>query len=80
MPKLFAWPIEPHDLTQAWGIYRPEIYGQFGFKRHNGLDHRLAPDHKIFAPCNGTVLVIDNQPTGGGIAFLAHAASWRAMS
>lgn len=67
MPKLFSWPIKPHQLTQGWGTYNPAVYSQFGFTRHNGLDHVLAMDRRIYAPCDGTIIINDNQPKGGGI-------------
>lgn len=63
---LFSWPIKPLFITQAWGVYRPEIYSQFGFTRHNGQDLALAPDRKIYAPCDGTIILNDYQPSGGG--------------
>src|SRR5258708_6670253 len=66
MQKLFAWPIKPHFTNQAWGVYRPEVYSQFGFTRHNGLDHRLADDAKIYAPADATVYAVFSQPNGGG--------------
>jgi murein DD-endopeptidase MepM/ murein hydrolase activator NlpD len=66
MQKLFAWPIKPHFVNQAWGVYRPEVYSQFGFTRHNGLDHRLADDAKIYAPADAAVYAVFSQPNGGG--------------
>lgn len=63
----FYYPIKPHILNQGWGTYDPKDYEQFGFTRHNGLDHKLAIDNKIYAPCNGTVVRKGFQPNGGGI-------------
>lgn len=54
-------------MNQGWGWFRPEVYSQFGFSRHNGLDHR-APNGTFYihAPCNARVLDVFSQPTGGG--------------
>ena len=67
MDPKFYYPIKPHVLTQGWGTLNPEVYSQFGFTRHNGLDHKLAPDNKIYAPCNGIIVKRAFQPNGGGI-------------
>jgi hypothetical protein len=65
--KLYAYPIKPHILSQGWGIHRPEIYSQFGFSDHNGLDHlRPVGPFNVYAPCKTTVLDVFSQPEGGG--------------
>lgn len=65
--KLY-YPAKPFQLNQAWGILNP-IYQQFGFSRHNGIDIALGTDKKLYAPCDGQVVRIGNQPTGGGNFF-----------
>lgn len=67
-PFLMYWPAKPFVLNQGWGILNP-IYNQFGFSRHNGIDIALGADKKLYAPCNGQVVRIGNQPTGGGNFF-----------
>ncbi len=73
MQKLFSWPINPHVIAQGWGTQKPELYAQFGFSRHNGLDHAFrdgglfVPTKNIYAPCDATVVRSDFQPEGGGI-------------
>jgi murein DD-endopeptidase MepM/ murein hydrolase activator NlpD len=78
MKPEFFYPVKPHFLTQGWGIFRPEIYAQFGFNRHNGLDHGFLGSKNIYAPCDGTVLLQGNEPKGGGIyvAILSHPFSF----
>jgi murein DD-endopeptidase MepM/ murein hydrolase activator NlpD len=67
MQKLFAYPIKPHILNQAWGVLAPEIYQQFGFTRHNGLDHRIIDsDGYAYAPFDYEVIGTAYHPTGGG--------------
>src|SRR4051812_26751617 len=73
MPPRFFWPLKPHAISQGWGTYNPAVYSQFGFSRHNGIDHQLPPDKKIFAPCDGTIVRVATkengqwQPNGGGV-------------
>jgi murein DD-endopeptidase MepM/ murein hydrolase activator NlpD len=72
MPRLFAWPIKPYIVNQAWGVFNA-IYQQFGFSWHNGVDLRLADDRAIYAPFDYTVIRVATkengrwQPNGGGI-------------
>lgn len=69
MSKLsLYYPAKPYRLNQAWGIKNP-AYEQFGFSEHNGIDIALGDDKRLYAPCNGTVVRIGNQPQGGGIFF-----------
>lgn len=60
-------PIKPLVLTQPWGVYRPDVYSQFGFNRHNGIDVAKVPNKLISCPINGIVVRVGNQPNGGGI-------------
>lgn len=62
------YPAKPYHLNQAWGIYNP-AYEQFGFTKHNGIDIALGTDKQLYAPCDGTVVRMGNQPSGGGIFF-----------
>jgi murein DD-endopeptidase MepM/ murein hydrolase activator NlpD len=64
MPKLFARPIKPYIVNQAWGVFNA-IYQQFGFSWHNGVDLALAPDRKIFAPFDYTVVRVATRENGG---------------
>lgn len=63
--KLY-YPARPFRVTQPWGI-KDSFYKQFYFSLHNGVDIALGTDKKIFAPIEGEVVTIGNQPTGGGI-------------
>jgi murein DD-endopeptidase MepM/ murein hydrolase activator NlpD len=63
----FYPPIKPHIVNQAWGVYDPATYSQFGFNRHNGIDHKLAADKKIYSPFACTVVKRGYQPNGGGV-------------
>lgn len=65
-PELY-YEIKPFVVTQGWGIERPEVYSQFGFTAHNGIDIAMAPDAIVRAPCAAQVINISYQPHGGGI-------------
>lgn len=60
MPNLMLHPIAPVQITQNFGE-RPEVYGQFGLKGHNGIDYHTkfpdTPDGKrnVLAPYWGIV-------------------------
>jgi murein DD-endopeptidase MepM/ murein hydrolase activator NlpD len=69
------WPAKPFVLNQGWGIYNP-IYQQFGFSRHNGIDIALGTDKKLYAPCDGQIVRIGSQPTGGGNYFGMMTGPW----
>jgi murein DD-endopeptidase MepM/ murein hydrolase activator NlpD len=64
-------PIKPMVITQPWGVYRPDVYQQFGFTRHNGADYG---DTKkmgngtgiVSSPLDGIVVRVGYQPQGGG--------------
>jgi len=60
------YPAKPYRVNQGWGILNP-IYEQFGYSRHNGLDIALGEDKTLYAPCDGYIVRIGNQPQGGGI-------------
>lgn len=61
------YPTKPYRITQRWGIYRPEIYSQFGFTRHNGEDFALGYEAKLYSIFDGVVVKKGYQPSGGGI-------------
>lgn len=63
------YPAQPYTLNQAWGVYAPQVYSQFGFTRHNGNDIALGADKELRAPFDYTVVRTGNQPEGGGIFF-----------
>lgn len=63
------YPVTTFKVNQEFGIYRPEVYSQFGFNRHNGIDIALGSDSMIYAPLDGQIIRIGNQPKGGGIFF-----------
>ena len=67
MKPEFYYPAKPYIVNQEWGTSHPEIYSQFGFTRHNGVDIRLGTDKTLYAPFSGYVVRIGNQPKGGGI-------------
>lgn len=73
MPPRFQHPITPYIVNQAWGVYDPKDYSQFGFTRHNGIDLHLSPDKALHTPFNGTVVRAATKenglwrPNGGGI-------------
>lgn len=67
MSKLaLPFEVKPYVLNQGWGIYRPEVYSQFGFTRHNGVDVRLGNRAEVRAPFDFVVQQILWQPNGGG--------------
>lgn len=63
------YPVTTFKLNQEFGVYRPEVYSQFGFNRHNGIDIALGSDSMIYAPLNGQIIRTGNQPNGGGVFF-----------
>lgn len=63
----FFIPQDTWQVTQPWGIERPDVYSRFGFSAHNGVDVRLAPNKLIRAPFDGEIVQIDYQANGGGI-------------
>lgn len=67
MKARFYYPVKPYQITQKWGISRPEVYSQFGFTQHNGEDVALGADKLVRAPFDGTVVRKGYQPLGGGI-------------
>lgn len=65
-PEIY-YPQDTWNITQEWGVSRPEIYSRFGFTQHNGIDVQLAPNKLVRAPFPCEVIKIGYQPNGGGI-------------
>lgn len=63
------YAIKPRVINQEYGVYRPEIYSQFGFTRHNGEDERLADDLLIRAQLPCEAYKTQWQPRGGGLVL-----------
>lgn len=65
-------PVSPWIVNQPWGVPN-EIYRQFGFGQHNGIDVAVDADGVIQSPVDGVVLRAADkengqwQPNGGGI-------------
>ena len=66
MKPEFWYPVKPYVVTQKWGV-PDEIYRQFGFGLHNGVDVALGADSKVYAPFDCQVVKNGFQPNGGGI-------------
>ena len=67
MAKLeLFYPVRPYRVNQPWGVY-DDLYKQFGFTQHNGIDIALVNGQPIHAPFDCSVVRIGNQPQGGGI-------------
>lgn len=64
-----CYPIEvrPWRLNQPWGVHRPDIYKQFGFEDHNGIDVPIGRDKTVRAEIDCTYYKQGWQPTGGGL-------------
>lgn len=65
-PELF-YPAKPYIVTQPWGVYRPEIYSQFGFTMHNGVDIRIGSDNTLRAEFPCETINTGWQPSGAGL-------------
>ncbi len=60
------YPVAPHVVTRPWGV-ADELYKEFGFKKHNGVDLALGEGQEIRAPFDCTVTLVGNQPKGSGL-------------
>lgn len=73
--KLELWyEAKPFSLNQDWGVLHlnskgENIYEQFGFKFHNGIDIAPGINKRIRAPFPFRVYRTLNQPNGGGITL-----------
>jgi len=66
MEKLsLFYPVTPHVVNRGWGV-SDELYAQFGFTHHNGIDLNLVDGQDIRAPFDGKVTLVGNQPNGSG--------------
>ncbi len=54
-------------ITQGFG-QNPDVYAQFGYDGHNGLDFGCAVGTTIYAPHDGTITVKDEGTKGYGIS------------
>jgi murein DD-endopeptidase MepM/ murein hydrolase activator NlpD len=67
MPPLsLYYPVTPFTVNRSWGVI-DELYRKFGFVRHNGVDLALADGQDIYAPMDGIVTLVGNQPNGSGV-------------
>lgn len=69
MKLTLAKPIEPYIVNQEWGTYHPEIYSQFGFTRHNGVDLQLNVKAEVRAEIPCEMYRTMWQPNGGGLTL-----------
>src|SRR5690349_10543249 len=65
-PFSLVYPVKPYHLNQEWGVYRPEVYSQFGFTRHNGADLGLTNGQEVRIPIEAVVVRIGWEPKGAG--------------
>lgn len=59
------YPVKPHKVNQVWGV-RSDLYHQFGFLRHSGIDLALAEGQLIRSPFDCTVVKIGFEAGGSG--------------
>ncbi|MBU1292743.1 M23 family metallopeptidase [Patescibacteria group bacterium] len=65
-PLSLFYPVSPHTVTRGWGV-EDELYAEFGFKKHNGVDLALSVGQEIRAPFDCTVTLVGNHPKGSGL-------------
>jgi murein DD-endopeptidase MepM/ murein hydrolase activator NlpD len=53
-------------ITQGFG-QRPEIYAQFGYQGHNGIDFGVDTGTLVYAPHDGVAKVKDDRTSGYGL-------------
>lgn len=66
MKASFYYPAQPYVITQAWGVYAPELYEKFGYSRHNGQDCAHGYNSRLRAPFDYSFYRNLWQPNGGG--------------
>src|SRR3990167_2637214 len=59
------YPIKSYFVNQSWGVYN-DIYNQFGFTRHNGIDCKLSEDKLIYSPVKMKIVQVGYQSKGAG--------------
>lgn len=67
MPSLkLSYEAKPYRVNQPWGVHRPDVYRQFGFEDHNGVDIAPGDRKEIRAPFPCEAHRVLWQPNGGG--------------
>lgn len=69
------YPVRPFVVNQKWGVYRPEVYKQFHFTNHNGIDLALVNGQKIFTPVVSVVVRTGWEPKGAGNYMVLRSVS-----
>jgi len=69
MKLILPYEVQPYSVNQVWGVHRPDIYKQFGFTNHNGVDIAPGDRNEVRAPFDYEVQKIIWQPTGGGLVL-----------
>lgn len=86
-PPEFAlthWPTDFRTITQAFGA-RPEVYQQYGFPGHEGVDIRALMGTPFYAAAAGTVTRVtdrrsDGQPSNyGWYVVVDHGGGWTSL-
>lgn len=51
IPEILHWAVDPamYPVTQGYGEYNPDLYKDYGFTRHNGIDQGT-PEGTPFTP------------------------------
>jgi murein DD-endopeptidase MepM/ murein hydrolase activator NlpD len=65
-------------ITQGFG-QNPDIYSQFGYAGHNGIDFGIPEGTIIYAPHDGVATVKDDGTTGYGIYLVIDDAKRRSI-
>ena len=65
-------------ITQGFG-QNPDIYSQFGYDGHNGIDFGLDEGSTVYAPHDGVAEVHDDGAQGYGIYLVINDASRRSI-
>lgn len=58
--------VRPYRVNQPWGIHNPNVYRQFGFDDHNGVDLAPGRNKEVRAPFPFEAYRVLWQPNGGG--------------
>lgn len=65
-------------ITQGFG-QNPDVYGQFGYKGHNGLDFGIPEGTPIYAPHDGTITVKNEGSQGYGLSVVIDDGKRRSL-
>jgi murein DD-endopeptidase MepM/ murein hydrolase activator NlpD len=65
-------------ITQGFG-QNPQIYSQFGYLGHNGLDFGIPEGTPVFAPHDGTITVKDEGTQGYGLSVIIDDGKRRSL-